>query len=280
MSKTLIINLFIYFFITMEKKISRLSIVVSVVVVLLIGLLVLSIYSIPPGYRGVRTTLNKVEDVSLSNGYGFKWPFISRVVKMNIQTQEMTQKTASYTQDVQSAKLDYTFIYELNPMNVHKLYEDVGMDYHTKKIIPVLNGVLKDVVGKWQAQELVSNRDKARDEVISLLQQRIDLNYFQNLSFEFNDIDYSDKFEQSIEDKVIADQKAQEAVNNTRRITEEANQKLISAKADAEAMEIKSAALAKNKGLVEYEWVQKWNGQMPQIVLGDGASPLISLPNK
>ena len=62
MSKTLIINLFIYFFITMEKKNSRLSIVVSVVVVLLIGLLVLSIYSIPPGYRGVRTTLNKVED--------------------------------------------------------------------------------------------------------------------------------------------------------------------------------------------------------------------------
>lgn len=280
MSKTLIINLFIYFFITMEKKNSRLSIVVSVVVVLLIGLLVLSIYSIPPGYRGVRTTLNKVEDVSLSNGYGFKWPFISRVVKMNIQTQEMTQKTASYTQDVQSAKLDYTFIYELNPMNVHKLYENVGMNYHTKEIIPVLNGVLKDVVGKWQAQELVSNRDKARDEVINLLQQRIDHNYFQNLSFEFNDIDYSDKFEQSIEDKVIADQKAQEAVNNTRRITEEANQKLISAKADAEAMEIKSAALAKNKGLVEYEWVQKWNGQMPQIVLGDGASPLISLPNK
>lgn len=264
----------------MEKKNSRLSIVVSVVVVLLIGLLVLSIYSIPPGYRGVRTTLNKVEDVSLSNGYGFKWPFISRVVKMNIQTQEMTQKTASYTQDVQSAKLDYTFIYELNPMNVHKLYENVGMNYHTKEIIPVLNGVLKDVVGKWQAQELVSNRDKARDEVINLLQQRIDHNYFQNLSFEFNDIDYSDKFEQSIEDKVIADQKAQEAVNNTRRITEEANQKLISAKADAEAMEIKSAALAKNKGLVEYEWVQKWNGQMPQIVLGDGASPLISLPNK
>lgn len=35
---------------------------------------------------------------------------------------------------------------------------------------------------------------KARHEVVTLLQQRINLEYFQNLSFEFNDIDYSDKF--------------------------------------------------------------------------------------
>ena len=247
-------------------------------ILVVIVLLVLGVYSVDPGYRGVRITLNKVEDVSLPNGIGFKWPFISEVVEMNVQTQEMTQKASSYTEDVQTADMDYTFLYELNPENVHKLYEEVGVNYHAKKIVPVLNGVLKDVVGKWKAQDLVSNQDKARAEVVALLEERIDKEFFQNISFEFVNIDYSDKFEQSIEDKVIADQRAQEAVNNTKRIEEEAKQKLISAKADAEAMGIKSEALSKNKGLVEYEWVQKWNGQMPQIVLGDGATPLISLP--
>ena len=264
----------------MEAKSIIKYLVIAVAVIFGVMVLVDGIYSVDPGYRGVKVTLNKVEDVSLTNGIGFKWPFISDVVEMNVQTQEMTQKTSSYTEDVQSADMDYTFLYELNPENVHVLYEEVGVNYHAKKIIPVLNGVLKDVVGKWKAQDLVSNRDKARGEVVALLQERIDSEFFQNISFEFNDIDYSDKFEQSIEDKVIADQRAQEAVNNTKRIEEEAKQKLISAKADAEAMGIKSEALSKNKGLVEYEWVQKWNGQMPQIVLGDGATPLISLPNK
>ena len=75
---------------------------------------------------------------------------------------------------------------------------------------------------------------------------------------------------------MIAEQKAQEAVNNTKRIQEEADQKVITAQAEAEAMEIKAQALAKNKGLVEYEAVQKWNGQLPQYMLGESV-PFINL---
>lgn len=103
--------------------------------------------------------------------------------------------------------------------------------------------------------------------------------FFQNITFQFINIDYSDKFEGAIEDKVIAEQKAQEAVNNTKRIKEEAEQKLISAKAEAEAMEIKSEALSKNKGLTEYEAVQKWDGKLPQYMLGN-STPFVNLSGK
>lgn len=136
---------------------------------------------------------------------------------------------------------------------------------------------MKDVIGKWQAQDLVSNRDKARLDIVKNLNERLDKRYFQNFTFQFINIDYSDKFEGAIEDKVIAEQKAQEAVNNTRRVTEEANQKVISAKAEAEAMEIKAEALAKNKGLTEYEAVQKWDGHLPQYMMGNSV-PMINLP--
>ncbi len=108
------------------------------------------------------------------------------------------------------------------------------------------------------------------------MQDRLDKRFFQNITFQFINIDYSDKFEGAIEDKVIAEQKAQEAVNNTKRIREEADQKVISAKAEAEAMEIKSQALAKNKGLTEYEAVQKWDGKLPQYMLGNSV-PMINL---
>ena len=92
----------------------------------------------------------------------------------------------------------------------------------------------------------------------------------------FQDLNYSNNFERAIESKVIAEQRAQEAVNNTKRIKEEAEQKLISAKADAEAMEIKSEALAKNKGLTEYEAVQKWNGTLPRYMMGNSI-PFLNL---
>ena len=141
-------------------------------------------YTISPGYRGVKVTLSKVEEISLPNGIGIKWPFISKVIEMNVQTQVVSKYAETYTADLQTAKIDYTFIYELKPHNVHKLYEEVGENYREKEIIPVLNGVLKDAVGKWTALDLVTNRDQARIEVIALLNERINTNFFQNISFD------------------------------------------------------------------------------------------------
>lgn len=241
--------------------------------------LISAVYSISPGYRGVLITLGKVSQHSYINGVGFKWPFVSSMIKMDVRTRKMTDKTSTYTSDIQTADLEYTFTYDLNPENIHILYEKVGLDYEAKAILPSLNDVLKDVIGKWQAQELVANRDKARVDVVAGLQERLDRRFFQNITFQFINIDYSDKFEGAIEDKVIAEQKAQEAVNNTKRIKEEAEQKLISAKAEAEAMEIKSEALSKNKGLTEYEAVQKWDGKLPQYMLGN-STPFVNLSGK
>ena len=241
--------------------------------------LISAFYSISPGYRGVLITLGKVSQHSYINGVGFKWPFVSSMIKMDVRTRKMTDKTSTYTSDIQTADLEYTFTYDLNPENIHILYEKVGLDYEAKAILPSLNDVLKDVIGKWQAQELVANRDKARVDVVAGLQERLDRRFYQNITFQFINIDYSDKFEGAIEDKVIAEQKAQEAVNNTKRIKEEAEQKLISAKAEAEAMEIKSEALSKNKGLTEYEAVQKWDGKLPQYMLGN-STPFVNLSGK
>ena len=244
--------------------------------IFLIVMLISGFYSIDPGHRGVLVTLGKVEQKSYVNGVGLKWPFISSMVEMDVRTKKMSEKTSSYTSDVQTAVMEYTFTYDLNPENVHILYETVGQDYEAKKIVPVLNDVLKDVIGKWQAQDLVSNRDKARMDVVAGLQSRLDKRFFQNISFQFINVDYSDNFEKAIENKVIAEQRAQEAVNNTKRIKEEAEQKVITAKAEAEAMQIKSEALAKNKGLTEYEAVLKWDGKLPQYMLGNSV-PMINL---
>ena len=101
--------------------------------------------------------------------------------------------------------------------------------------------------------------------------------YFLKFStFSLTNIDYSDAFEKSIEEKQIATQNAIKAKNNTVKIMEEAKQQVISAKAEAEAMRIKSNALKTNKSLIEYEAVQKWDGKLPQYT-GGGAMPFINL---
>ena len=247
----------------------------------ILGIIVLcllwgSFFVVDAGEAAVLSRLGKVEQFSYQPGVSFKAPLISGVTKFDVRTRTLKEKTSCYTADMQTAELDYTITYNVRKDNVHLLYMLVGKDYEVKKIIPVLNDVIKSNIGRWQAQELVSNRDSARVDVNMDLKAKIDNRFFENITIQFNNIDYSDAFEKSIEAKVIAGQQAEKAINDTRRIKEEADQKVIAAKADAEAMTIKAEALARNKGLTEYEAVQKWDGKLPTYMLGNSV-PMINL---
>ena len=239
-----------------------------------------AIYVVDAGYCGVKKTLGKVEQTTYQSGLGIKMPFFTSVIEFDIRTQKMQDKTACYTSDMQTAELDYNLTYNLKSNNIHILYSTVGTDYEAKKILPLLNDVLKDVIGKWQAQELVANRDSARVQVTSALTKKLDSRFFENVSFQFNNIDYSDNFEKAIEAKVIAEQKAQESANKTKQVEEESKQKIIAAEADAKAMSIKAEALSKNKSLIEYEMAQRWDGKMPTTVIGGNTNSLLQLPIK
>jgi hypothetical protein len=90
------------------------------------------------------------------------------------------------------------------------------------------------------------------------------------------DIDFDDAFENAIKEKQVAEQNALKAKNVTIQVEEQAKQTKIKAEAEAEAMRIKAHALESNPKLVSYEAVQKWDGQLPQYMLGD-AVPFINL---
>jgi len=146
-------------------------------------------------------------------------------------------------------------------------------------ISQIMEGNIKDVIGKWNAQDLVANRERATKEILFKLQKQLADNYINVTDFQMTAINYSDVFERAIEEKVRAEQEALKAKNKTVQIEEEAKQKLISAQAEAKSMQIRATALTQNKALVEYEAVQKWDGRMPQYMMG-GSVPFINITPK
>ena len=228
------------------------------------------------GERGVKVTLGKVSPVSYTEGVHFVTPFISKIKNMNVKTQKGYMDTEVYTKDIQQARISYVINYNLQPQNAHKMYREVGMDYTNTILLPVVEGTIKDVIGKWNAQDLVANREAATTDIIGKLQKQLEPKYINVTGFQITEINYSKVFEQAIESKVTAEQEALKAKNRTVQIQEEAKQKIISAEAEARSMKIRSDALAKNKSLVQYEAVQKWNGVLPTYMMGN-AVPFIGM---
>ena len=228
------------------------------------------------GQRGVKVTLGQVSPKSYTEGIHFVTPFISKIKVMNVKTQKISMTTDVYTKDIQQAKISYVVNYNLMPQHVHEMYRNVGMNYVDTILMPAIEGTIKDVIGKWNAQDLVANREKATQDILFKLKNQLVDDFINVTGFQMISINYTDVFERAIEEKVKAEQEALKAKNKTVQVEEEARQKLISAEAEAKSMRIRATALTQNKALVEYEAVQKWDGKMPEYMMGNSV-PFINL---
>lgn len=235
-----------------------------------------SFYTIKSTERGVLSTFGKISPGVIDDGLHVKIPFIQTVKKVNVQQKKFDGKENSYTRDVQTSEVQYTINYELVRENVNNLIKNVGDDYHNRIVVPFIRSAMKEAFGNFAATEIVENRDAVRREIESTLRCTLDSNYFLNIQFQLVDIDFDDDFENAIKEKQVAEQQALKAKNVTIQIEEQAKQTKIRAEADAEAIRIKAKALESNPKLVEYEAVQKWDGKMPQYMMGNSL-PLINL---
>ena len=228
------------------------------------------------GERGVKVTLGQTSPVALEEGVHFVMPFISTVKKMNVKTVKSNIATMAQSKDLQQARIVYVVNYNLQPENAPKMWRTVGRDYVSVVVMPTVEGIVKDTIGKWNAQDIVANREKVASEVLFKLNEKLGPKYINVSDFQITEIQYSQAFEQAIESKVTAEQEALKAKNKTVQVQEEARQKIIASEAEAKSMAIRAQALTQNKNLVEYEAVQKWDGKLPQYMMGNSV-PFVHL---
>ena len=249
-----------------------------------------SMETVENGHRGMKVSFGKVDSELLTPGLVFVNPFTTKVVQMNIQTNKWDGESQAYTRDVQQAKILFTLNYNLEPSKVIETFQTVGPDWAGKLVGQVVHESIKREFGQHEAVDIIAQRDKASRAIEAEVKEKLALRSVTVTGFQLTNIDYTTEFEHAVEQKVIAQQKAIEEQNRTVQIREQAAQKvetakgnaeatLLIAKAEAESIRIRANALEANAKLVEWEAVQKWNGQMPTYMMG-GAVPFVQIPTK
>ncbi len=231
------------------------------------------------GKRGVKTRFGKVVGEPLEEGVYFYNPITTKMRVLSVREVKFEGRSSCYSKDAQVVDINYTVNIRPEAHEIHNIYKDVGAYWAQVLLKQVLEGNIKEVTGKYTAVELIEERQRATDEVYSKLKEELAKKRIELMSFELNNMDFDDQFEKAVKLKVIAVEQAKEAKNRTVKVEEEARQKIIAAKAEAESMTIRSKALSQNKGLVEYEAVQKWDGKLPQQMFGN-SMPFINIKSK
>ena len=231
---------------------------------------------IDTGHRGVRTWWGKITSVEpLPEGLYFYVPIAGDIIEYECRTQLYSDVFATYTKDMQTANVNIAVNYSLDSNGVIDIHKNIGQYYESKDLYTAISSGIKDIIGKWDAASLVENRDKAAQQILEKLSDELVKRHIIPENVSIKNIDYSDTFERSIEAKVVAKQKAEEAKNRTVEVEEEAKQKVLSAEAEAKSMQIRAEALSQNKNLVSYEAVQKWDGKLPVNIYGSAPIPFV-----
>jgi regulator of protease activity HflC (stomatin/prohibitin superfamily) len=230
------------------------------------------------GYRGVETRFGAVQGEPLPEGLHFYNPITTDIAEYSVQQETWKDKTPIFTKDTQRVDVEFAIVYYADPKSVHTLYRDVGgLGQLEEKIIkPVVLGSIKDAIGSVIADELVQKRELVTQQALTEVMENLKAKSVIVTDLQFTNLDFDDAYEKAVEQKVVAIQDAQKAVNETVRIKEQAKQTIETATAQAEAMRIQSAALSQNKGLVEYEIAKRWDGKLPVYMMGSSV-PLLDL---
>lgn len=227
------------------------------------------------GQRGVKVTLGSVADEVIGEGIHFKIPLIQRVKKIDVRTQKNETQASSASKDLQSVDTIIALNYHVVPTSANKLYQEIGDDYEERIIAPSIQESVKSATAKFTAQELITKRPEVKVAIRDDLTERLGRNYINVDEVSIVNFTFSKEFDAAIEAKQTAEQNAQKAENDLRRIEVEAKQEIEKAKAEAEGIRIRAEALQNNQQLVELNAIEKWDGKLPQYMTG--ATPFINL---
>lgn len=242
----------------------------------LVIILISSFYTIPAGKRGVLLTFGKPSMEAIGEGLHIKVPLIQQIVKVDIKTQKYEADASAASRDLQVVTSKIATNYHLVGDSVPKLYQEIGLDYAAKVIMPMEQEVVKATTAKFTAEELITKREDVRVEIKQLLTERLAVRGIIVEEVSIVNFDFSPAFNTAIEAKVTNEQKALAAKNKLLQVEYEAQQRVTQAKGEADAIAIQAQAINAQGGkdYVQLQAIAKWSGNLP-VFVGSQNMPFI-----
>lgn len=239
-----------------------------------------SYVSVPAGHVGIVLQFGAVKG-TFNEGMNWRIPMIQRVQVVEVRTQKEESKAAAASKDLQTVSTKVAINFRIDPTTIQDLYKRVGLGYKTRVIEPATQESVKAVVANYTAEELIRKRSVVKAELDNLLVTRLKQ---YGLIIEPNGVsltnfDFSAEFNKAIENKQVAQQSAEKQKYVLQQATLEADALIAIAKGKAEAARIEAQALANQGGakVLFKQWIDKWDGKLPQVVTDANSSLLLDM---
>jgi len=236
------------------------------------------------GNLGVVTKWGEIQDDALQEGIHFRMPVQTNIINMSTRVQRMEASATASSKDLQVVSTRIVLNYRLDGATIVETFRDVGTRLIVEHTIidPALQESLKQATALFTAEELITKRQQVKESLTESIAVTLAKNHILVTELSITDFQFAPEYQQAVEAKQVAEQRALTATNDLARIKVEAEQVEARARGEAKAMLAKAEAEAKAQELlrrtitaeiVYLRAVEKWDGKQPAVV-GEGGAIL------
>ena len=248
----------------------------SVRIALIIGVSILFLLILKPwvqigaGERGVILNFGAVQQKVLGEGLHFRIPIMQKVVLMDVKVQKVTTDATASSSNLQEVSSTVAINYHIIPDRANIVYQSIGIEFKERIIDPAVQEVVKAVSARYSAEDLITKRSAVSDAMKSTLTERLLAHNIAVDALSIVGFSFSKIYMDAIESKQTAEQLAMKAQRDLERIKIEGEQKITSAKAEAEALRLQRENISPDlielrKIEANLEAIKKWNGILPSV---------------
>ncbi|MEG4057270.1 MULTISPECIES: prohibitin family protein [unclassified Microcoleus] len=228
------------------------------------------------GERGVVMQFGKVQEQVLGEGIHVIVPTVYSVKKLSVRVQKQESSAEASSKDLQDVFTDVALNWHIIPEEANAIFQQIGDEKEVvaRIIEPAVEEVLKAVMAKYTAEEIITKRGEVKAAVDDSLTLRLVTYHIAVDDISLVHVHFSERFSEAVEAKQIAEQEAKTGEFLALKAVKQAEAKVNLAKGEAEVQRLLRDNLTPE--LLERQAIKKWDGKLP-VIVGDGGKNLLDL---
>lgn len=233
------------------------------------------------GEVGIKRKVGKLNPTIYQPGAVTFNPFTTRVIKVSTQTDNVEVNLDLPSKEGLTIKTQISILYHVKPEMAPAILQNIGMDYKRTVILTVFRSAASDVTARFMAKEMhTSQRSVIEAEIKELMRKQLEHRGFEVEAVLLKSVSLPEGLSTAIQQRLEAEQQAQQMEFILQRERKEAERKVIEAEGLRNAQKIISEGLneffIKWKSLEVFKELSK--SPNTKIIITDGKTPVLIDP--